>query len=48
VRAAGAPIPTFSQDTFLRIPPGATPEAETALLRETGRKVLAGHYPPTA
>ena len=24
VRAAGAPIPTFSQDTFLRIPPGAT------------------------
>jgi phenylpropionate dioxygenase-like ring-hydroxylating dioxygenase large terminal subunit len=48
VRAEGPPIPTFSQDTFLRIPPGATPEAETALLRETGRKVLAGHYPPTA
>ena len=48
VRRAGPPIPTYSQDTFLRIPPGATVEEETALLRETGRKVLAGHYPAKA
>ena len=40
----GAPIPTYSQDTFLRIPPAATPEADEALLRDTGRKVLAGEY----
>ena len=46
VRKEGPPIPTYSQDTFLRIPPGASTEEETALLRETGRKVLAGHYLP--
>jgi hypothetical protein len=40
----GTPIPTYSQDTFLRIPPAATPEADEALLRATGRKVLAGEY----
>ena len=48
VRKEGPPIPTYSQDTFLRIPPGASEEEETALLRETGRKVLAGHYLPNS
>jgi hypothetical protein len=46
VRKEGPPIATYSQDTFLRLPPGATADEETALLRETGRKVLAGHYSP--
>jgi len=40
----GRPIPTYSQDTVLRLPPAAAPEAERQLLLETGRRVLAGHY----
>jgi len=40
----GTSIPTYAQDTFLRIPAAATPEADEALLRDTGRKVLAGEY----
>jgi phenylpropionate dioxygenase-like ring-hydroxylating dioxygenase large terminal subunit len=44
VRASGPPIATYSQDTFLRLPAGGNADKETALLRETGRRVLAGTY----
>jgi len=44
VRTPGAPIPTYAQDTVLRVPPEATPEAERALLREIGGKVAEGFY----
>ena len=40
----GGPIRTYCQDTVLRLPPGATPEAERQLLLETGRRVLEGYY----
>jgi hypothetical protein len=38
----GGPIPTYAQDTFVRIPVAETAEADEALLRATGRAVLAG------
>jgi len=41
-RAPGPPIPTYAQDTVLRIPPAADPAADRRLLRETGRKVTLG------
>jgi phenylpropionate dioxygenase-like ring-hydroxylating dioxygenase large terminal subunit len=44
VRTPEATITTYSQDTVLRIPPGADAEADRALLREVGRKVLDGAY----
>jgi nitrite reductase/ring-hydroxylating ferredoxin subunit len=37
-------IRTRTQNTFLRVPPAATPEADVALLKEIGRKVAAGNY----
>jgi hypothetical protein len=44
VPTPGEPVPTYGQNTILRIPPGATRDDEEQLLRETGRKVAAGHY----
>lgn len=44
VRKVDGPVPTWSQETVLRIPPEATPEADRKLLREIGQKVLDGHY----
>jgi phenylpropionate dioxygenase-like ring-hydroxylating dioxygenase large terminal subunit len=44
LRKPSGVIPTYSQNTILRIPPAATPEADRELLREVGRKVAAGHY----
>jgi phenylpropionate dioxygenase-like ring-hydroxylating dioxygenase large terminal subunit len=44
VRTEGQIIPTYSQDTIVRIPPAPTPEEDRQLLIETGRKVLAGYY----
>jgi len=41
VRQRGKVIPTFSQDTIIRIPPAPNPAQDEELLRETGRKVLA-------
>ena len=38
------PIRTHCQDTVLKIPPAATPEDDRALLRHTGRRVVAGDY----
>lgn len=43
-RRAETPIQTYSQETVLRVPPEATPEADRLLLREIGRKVLEGEY----
>jgi phenylpropionate dioxygenase-like ring-hydroxylating dioxygenase large terminal subunit len=40
----GQPIPTYGQNTILRLPPAPTREEEERLLRETGRKVAAGYY----
>jgi hypothetical protein len=36
----GRTIHTFTQDVVLRVPPAADPEADRALLRSTGRKVV--------
>ena len=44
VRKSDGPIPTYSQETVLRIPPEATPDADRRLLREVGMKVLMGEY----
>ncbi len=37
-------IPTLGQNTVLKAPPAATPEADKLLLREIGRNVAAGRY----
>jgi hypothetical protein len=42
LRAPAPPIATACQDTVLRIPREADPDADTRLLRETGRKVALG------
>lgn len=44
VPTPGQPIPTYGQNTILRIPRAATKDAEEQLLRETGRKVAEGYY----
>ena len=42
LREPRPPIATHTQDTVLRIPAEADPEADRRLLRETGRKVTRG------
>jgi hypothetical protein len=42
-REGGAVIPTYCNDTVVRIPPAKTPELDKKLLRETGRR-LAESY----
>jgi phenylpropionate dioxygenase-like ring-hydroxylating dioxygenase large terminal subunit len=42
-RNAGAVIPTYCNDTIVRVPPAANPEMDRQLLRETGRR-LAERY----
>jgi nitrite reductase/ring-hydroxylating ferredoxin subunit len=44
VRTAGGVIPTYAQDTVVRLPRAETEEADRARLRETGRKVVAGGF----
>jgi hypothetical protein len=44
VPTPGQPIPTYGQNTILRLPPAPTRDAEERLLRETGRNVAAGYY----
>jgi phenylpropionate dioxygenase-like ring-hydroxylating dioxygenase large terminal subunit len=39
--AAGRTLRTFTQDVVLRVPPAPTPEEDRALLRATGRQVVA-------
>jgi hypothetical protein len=41
VPVVGQIIPTYCRNTFLRIPPAPTPEAERELLRSTGRRFAA-------
>jgi phenylpropionate dioxygenase-like ring-hydroxylating dioxygenase large terminal subunit len=38
-RHAGPPIPTYCNNTVVRIPPAKTPELDKKLLRETGRRL---------
>jgi hypothetical protein len=42
--AGSRPIATYCQDTVLRVPPAATPEAERQLLLDIGRRTLDGYY----
>jgi hypothetical protein len=42
LRAPAPPTATACQDTMLRTPAEADPEADKRLLRETGRKVALG------
>ncbi len=42
-REGGGPIPTYCNDTVVRVPPAKTPELDKKLLRETGRR-LAQSY----
>jgi hypothetical protein len=39
-RALDGPIPTYGSDTVRRIPPAGTPEADSAILRETMAAVI--------
>lgn len=43
-RVSGQVIPTYAQNTVLRIPRRSTPEAERQLLLEIGRKAATGYY----
>jgi hypothetical protein len=42
-REGGAVIPTYCNDTVVRVPPAKTPELDKKLLRQTGRR-LAESY----
>ena len=42
-RAGTDVIPTYCNDTVVRVPPAATPEADKKLLRETGRRLAQGY-----
>jgi hypothetical protein len=36
-------IPTYCNDTVVRVPPAKTPELDKKLLRETGRGLAEGY-----
>jgi hypothetical protein len=42
-RDAGTVIPTYSNNTVVRVPPASTPEEDLRLLRETGRKLAEAY-----
>jgi hypothetical protein len=42
----GETISTYCQDTVLRLPPAASAAEDRALLRQVGRRVVAGDYRP--
>ena len=44
LREPVARIPTYAQNTILRIPPAATPETDRELLRKVANDVMAGEY----
>jgi hypothetical protein len=44
VREADQVIPTYTQQTVLRVPPAADPDADRELLRRVARQVAAGQY----
>ena len=43
VRDGGAVIPTYCNDTVLRVAPAKTPELDKKLMRETGRRLAEGY-----
>jgi hypothetical protein len=47
-RDGGAVIPTYCNDTIVRVPQAATPEADQKLMRETGRRLAEAYlkHPP--
>ena len=47
---AGAIIPTYCNDTIVRVPPGSTPEEDRQLMRTTGRTLAESYvkHPPLA
>jgi phenylpropionate dioxygenase-like ring-hydroxylating dioxygenase large terminal subunit len=49
-RDAGAVIPTYANDTVVRVPPATTPVEDPQLLRETGRRLAKAYLkdPPLA
>jgi phenylpropionate dioxygenase-like ring-hydroxylating dioxygenase large terminal subunit len=42
-RNQGAVIPTYCNDTIVRLPPAVTPDRDKQLMRETGRKLAQGY-----
>ena len=42
-RDCGAVIPTYCNDTVVRVPPAKTPELDKKLLRDTGRRLAQGY-----
>jgi len=42
-RDAGAVIPTYCNDTVVRVPPAKTPALDKQLLRSTGRQLAEGY-----
>ncbi len=42
-RNGGGVIPTYCNDTVVRVPPAKTPELDKKLLRETGRRLALGY-----
>jgi hypothetical protein len=42
-RGGGAVIPTYCNDTVVRVPPAQTPELDKKLMRETGRRLAQGY-----
>lgn len=42
-REAGKLIPSFCNDTVVRVPPAGTPEEDQKLMRETGRSLAEGY-----
>jgi len=40
---SGGVIPTYCNDTVVRVPSAATPELDRQLLRETGRRLAQGY-----
>jgi len=44
LREGTNPVPTYCQNTVLRLPRAGSDEADEALLRETGRRVARGDY----
>ena len=42
-RDGGVVIPTYCNDTVVRVPPAKTPELDKKLMRETGRRLAQGY-----
>ena len=42
-RHTGAVIPTYCNDTIVRVPPAASSAADRQLMRETGRQLAEGY-----